>query len=103
MEPNCDFHIVCSTLGSTGNVTPKRSSLLVNSTYSWATTDPAMARTRAADTALRRMVFPLTCDGVSGLTDSRRLRRLQLMAIPYSLPLFLVPLTGWVLPTASRL
>src|SRR4051812_22436413 len=66
MEPNCDFHSVSSTFGCTGKGTQKRASFLVNSTYSWASADPAGARIRAADTALRRMVVPLTCDVFPG-------------------------------------
>src|SRR5215217_3376870 len=56
IEPNCDFQIVSSTFGCTGKVTPKRSWRLVNSTYSWADAAPAMARIRAADTTLTRMM-----------------------------------------------
>src|SRR5258705_190373 len=50
MEPNCDFHIVCSTFGCTGKVTPNRAALLVDSTYSWASAAPADAKTTAVET-----------------------------------------------------
>src|SRR5262245_10765484 len=56
IEPNCDFHIVSSTFGCTGKVTPNRSWGLVNSTYSWSNTNPAPVSIRAADTARTRML-----------------------------------------------
>src|SRR4030095_7086523 len=74
IDPNCDFHIVSSTFGCTGKVTPKRSWGLVNSTYSWANTAPATLRIRAADTALTRMLSSAKFPGCGQPTLDRNVR-----------------------------
>src|SRR5215510_4135295 len=74
IDPNCDFHIVSSTFGCTGKVTPNRSWGLVNSTYSWANTNPATVRIRAADTAPARMLSLCEIPGRGQPTLDRNVR-----------------------------